>query len=139
TNKSLNTFIEDKTFHGLYINWRYFLKRDFSLGLSFGWNNFDTELPRNVYETNRGTVSAVQTRYFRSTPLLVTGYYYMRNLHYVMPYIGGGLGPYFIKYEKHYGVVPDLESDLKLNFRPEIGVVIPFKNSGLGLNINGRY
>ena len=135
----LHKYIPGKAFDGVHMHWRYFFKRNFSLGLSTGWNNFRTELPRSVYETDKGTVSAVQTRYFHSCPIIVTGYYYLRSLHYVMPYAGGAAGAYLTRYEKYYGVVPMRDRDINPGIRPEIGVVVPFKNSGLGLIVGGRY
>jgi hypothetical protein len=136
---SLNKYIPNKTFDGFQCHWRYFIKRNISLGFRTGYNNFKTTLPRDVYETDRGTVSAVQTRYFSSAPFIPTAYYYMRSLHYVMPYVGGGLGPYFLRYEKYFGVVPDRQTSIRFGLSPEAGIVIPFKNSGLGLILTGRY
>jgi hypothetical protein len=136
---SLKEYIPGKTFDGFQAHWRYFIQRNVSLGLRTGYNNFRTSLPRDVYETNRGTVSAVQTRYFNSAPFIPTAYYYMRSLHYVMPYVGGGLGPYLLRYEKYYGVVPERQGSIRFGLSPEAGIVIPFKRSGLGLILTGRY
>lgn len=139
TSGGLSDFIPDEDFDGVHFQWRYFIKRDVSFGFCTGFNNFDRELPRAVYETNRGTVSAIQTRYFHSFPLLITGYYYWRSLHYVMPYAGLAAGGYFVKYEKFFGAFPSRDSDFTFGLRPEIGLVVPFKNSGLGLILNGRF
>src|SRR4051812_42644905 len=79
---SLDKYIPGKAFYGFHCQWRYFIQRNVSLGLRLGYNNFKVILPRNVYETNRGTVSAVQTRYFTSVPFIPTAYYYMRSLHH---------------------------------------------------------
>lgn len=136
---SLDEYIPGKTFDGFHVHWRYFIERNVSLGARTGYNNFRIYMPRAVYETDRGTVSAVQTRYFNAVPFNVTGYYYMRSLHYVMPYVGGGLGPYLLRYEKFYGVVPDHQSSIRFGMSPEVGIVFPFKNSGLGLIVTGRY
>ncbi|HEY8402620.1 MAG TPA: hypothetical protein VIK89_15230 [Cytophagaceae bacterium] len=135
----LRDFIPKEDFDGVHFQWRYFIKRNVSLGFCTGFNNFDKELPRAVYETNRGTVSAIQTRYFHTLPLLITGYYYWRSLQYVMPYAGLAGGGYLVRYEKYFGAFPLKDSGFTFGFRPEVGVVLPFKNSGLGVYVNGKF
>jgi hypothetical protein len=56
-----------------------------------------------------------------------------------MPYVGMGAGGYLVNYEKWFGVVPTAERTFNFGLSPEIGVVIPFKNSGIGLILNGRF
>jgi opacity protein-like surface antigen len=136
---ALNDFIPQKPFHGANFDYRHFFKKDFSLGIHLGWNSFKKVFPRAVYDTDKGTVSAVQNRYFYSFPILITGYYYLRSSHYVMPYIGGGLGLFDVNYRKWYGVVPEKKEALYFGLSPEVGLIFPFKNSGLGIMVNGRY
>lgn len=136
---SLNTYIPDKPFQGVNADYRYFCKRNLSLGFHTGWNSFKVVLPRQVFETDKGTVSAVQTRFFYSFPLLFTAHYYLRSSKHVMPYVGGGVGPVLVNYEKWYSVVNFKDRTIHFGIAPEVGVIIPFKNSGLGLNIAGRY
>lgn len=136
---TLNDFISDKAFDGFHYQWRYFKERDFSLGFHTGYNNFRKILQRDVYETDRGTVSAVQSRYFNAVPILLSGHYYLRSSHHIMPYIGGGIGGYILRYEKFYGVFPDRKTSFNFGFNPELGLVIPFKNSGIGLMLSGKY
>src|SRR5436190_21918046 len=94
----LHNFINKRAFDGANLEYRHFIKRDFTLGFRTGWNSFKEQLPRAAYDTDKGTVNAVQTRFFSSVPFLLTGHYYLRSLHYVMPYIGGGVGGYLLKY-----------------------------------------
>jgi hypothetical protein len=138
-NSSLKKFIPDQAFHGASFDYRHFFRKDFSLGIHVGWNSFKTIIPRAVYETDRGTVSAVQNRFFYSFPVLLTGHYYFRSSKYVMPYVGGGLGLYDVNYRKWLGVVPTKKDNLYFGFSPEVGVIFPFKNSGLGIVLNGRF
>jgi opacity protein-like surface antigen len=56
-----------------------------------------------------------------------------------MPYVGGGVGPVLVNYEKWFSVVNFKDRTVRFGLAPEVGVIIPFKNSGLGLNIAGRY
>lgn len=135
----LNNYISDRAFDGVHIHIRYLIEQDFSIGLSGGWNSFSKELPRAVYETERGTVSAIQTRYFHSFPFLATAFYYLRSSHHVMPYLGGGIGGYWLKYEKYYGIVPIEEGAFRFGIRPEAGVIIPIASSDIGIIINGRF
>lgn len=136
---ALRSYIPNKVFRGVHFSGRYFVKRNFTLGFNTGWNDFKTKRSREVYQTGKGTVSAVQLRYFHSCPFLISGYYYLRSSHYVMPYVGGGIGWYWLKYEKYYGVFPIIRNFLRFGLSPEIGVMVPFKRSGLGLIANVRY
>jgi opacity protein-like surface antigen len=136
---SLNSYIPDKNFDGFHVQYRHFLRKDFTLGSRLGWNNFRDQLPRAVYQTDRGTVNAVQTRYFNSFPLLVNGFYYLRSSHFVMPFAGGGIGGYFLKYGKWYGAFPVEENSIRFGLSPEAGVIIPFRKSGIGLMLSGRF
>lgn len=135
----LNTFIPRKSFRGANFDYRYFYKRELSFGFQTGWNSFKKKFPRAVFETDKGTLSAVQTRYFYTFPFLLNIDYYLRSSHYIMPYVGGGLGPYLVNYEKWYGVVNFRNQSLHFGLRPEAGVIIPIGNTGLGFNINGKY
>jgi hypothetical protein len=136
---SLRSFIPDKPYHGANFDYRHFLRKNVSLGLHLGWNSFKESFPRAVYNTDRGTVSAVQTRYFYSFPVTINGYYYFRSMKHVMPYVGGGIGLYNVHYQKWYGVAPIKRSRLYLGLNPEVGVIFPFKNSGIGILVNMRY
>jgi len=139
TTASLNSFIPNQPFHGVNGDYRYFYKRNLSFGFHTGWNSFKRQFPRQVFETNKGTVSAIQTRFFYSFPLMVTAHYYLRSSKFIMPYIGGGLGPTLVNYSKWYSIVNFRDKSIQFGIAPEIGVIIPFKKSGLGLNLAGRY
>ncbi|MFL5730913.1 MAG: hypothetical protein ACJ75J_15600 [Cytophagaceae bacterium] len=135
----LHSFISDKAFDGAQLQYRFFVQRNLTLGIRTGWNCFKEKVSRAVYDTDKGTVSAVQLRYFHTVPVLLTGHYYLRSLHYVMPYIGAGVGGYWSKYEKWFGVVPVKKDKINFGVCPEAGVIIPFKNSGLGLIFSGKF
>jgi opacity protein-like surface antigen len=136
---TLRSYIPQKPFHGANFDYRHFFKKNFSLGVHVGWNSFKTVIPRAVYETDRGTVSAVQSRFFYSFPFTFNAYYYFRSSQFVRPYIGGGLGLYNVNYQKWFGVFLTKRERIHFGFNPEVGVLVPFKNSGLGVLVNLRY
>jgi outer membrane protein W len=136
----VRNYIPKKAFHGASVDTRRFITDNVALGVHIGWNSFKTVMPRAVYETDKGTVSAVQSRFFYSFPILVTGYYYFRKSDYIRPYVGGGIGIYDVNYRKWFGTVSSDHKDaFYFGICPEVGVLLPFGNTGIGLMISEKF
>jgi outer membrane protein W len=135
----INNFIKNKNFDGITIDGRYFIKDNISIGIATGWSSFKEKREREVYEIENGEISAVQTRYMRSVPLLLTAHYYFaKEGAKVFPYLGGGLGAYTITYEKWYGTLADTKTTWSFGVRPEAGIFVPITEK-VGINANIRY
>jgi len=120
----INNFITNKNFDGLTIDGRYFVKDNISIGFATGWSSFKNQLPRQIYQTENGEISATQTRYLRNIPLLVSAHYYFgKEGAKVIPYVGGGLGAFLTTYEKWYGTVPNAPTQWSFGIRPEAGIM----------------
>jgi outer membrane protein W len=135
----INNFIKNKNFDGITIDGRYFVKDNVSIGFATGWSSFKNELPRQIYQIDNGEISAVQTRYLRNIPLLVSAHYYFaKEGAKVIPYVGGGLGAFLITYEKWYGTFPNASNNWTFGVRPEAGVYVPVTEK-VWINANVRY
>lgn len=135
----LGKFIENKLFDGIGIEGRYFLTDKVSLGISTGWNTFSKSYERAVYKYEDGEISAVQTRFFRSIPILLTGHYYLGNYESKFkPYAGIGVGAYQLHYEKWYGTFAEGKDSWSFGVRPEIGIMVPLTEK-VGIDFNVRY
>lgn len=137
--RDVRQYIEGKLFDGIQIEGKYFLNENISIGLSTGWNSFSDRYDRKVYYDQYGEISAVQTRFFRSIPLLFAAHYYLANEESkVRPYVGLGLGGYQMRYEKWYGVFAEGKEKWSPGVRPEAGVLIPLGEQ-FGVDFNLKY
>ncbi|MBO9701460.1 MAG: outer membrane beta-barrel protein [Sporocytophaga sp.] len=134
----LKSYIDKKLFDGFSVEGRFFINKNISLGLNVGYNDFRKYLNREVYSTGSGNISAVQTRYFNTVPVLATGFYYLNSISAFKPYAGIGIGAYVSNYQKYYSTLESKHTKTCFGFRPEIGTLIKLRN-GLGLIVSGRY
>jgi len=136
----LKSYIDKKLFDGFSIESRFFVKKNISLGLNVGYNDFRKYFDREVYanSTGNGNTSVVQTRYFNTVPVLVTGFYYLNSTSAFRPYAGIGLGAYVSNYQKYFSTLESKHTKTTFGLRPEIGTLIKLRD-GLGLIVSGRY
>jgi outer membrane protein W len=135
----LKSYIDKKLFDGFSIEGRYFINKNISVGLNLGYNDFRKYFDRQDYPTTGGNISAVQTRYFNTVPVLATGFYYLNSVSAFKPYAGIGIGAFVSNYQKYFSTL-EFNKQTKTSFglRPEIGTLINLKN-GLGLILSARY
>ncbi|GAL85208.1 hypothetical protein Cpin_2233 [Sporocytophaga myxococcoides] len=134
----LKSYIDKKLFDGFSIESRYFINKNLSVGLNLGYNDFRKYFDRQEYPTASGNISAVQTRYFNTVPVLATGFYYLNSISAFKPYAGIGIGAFVSNYQKYLSTLESKHTKTSFGLRPEIGTLINLKN-GLGLIVSGRY
>jgi len=72
-------------------------------------------------------------------PIMVTGHYYFSQGS-IMPYIGAGLGTYYIESRDFMGLYYTQGKDWHFGVAPEAGVVMYLgSSSNTGINLNFKY
>lgn len=138
---SLKDYTNKTSFRGWRIGLQYQLNDQLAVGLRSGYQEFYQRLPRAVYHTDGGDVSAVQTRTLQVTPILATiQYQLVKPDRPVIPYIGLGVGAASFDYNKYYGEFSDGNNNWNFAVSPEVGINIPFgKGSPVLFNASIQY
>ncbi len=132
-------FIGAPSFRGFSIEGRGYVTDNIAIGGIGAWNVF-YENKGWVTESigNNKEVYGFKRKYLNVMPLMVTGDYYFSQGG-VQPYIGAGIGTYYIESRNFMGLYYVQGKDWHFGIAPEVGVVMPFSSSNAGLNINFKY
>lgn len=131
-------FIGQPSFRGFSIEGRGFVTNKITIGGIGAWNVFYENLGEVTNTAGTKTINGYKRRYMNVMPLMVTGHYYFLQGS-VQPYIGVGVGTYYIESRDFMGIYYVQGKDWHFGFAPEVGVVMPFANSNTGININFKY
>lgn len=121
-------FISDYSWKGFSFEGRSFTNKNWSFGGMFGWNIFDKRLDETV-EIDEGTtgttVTGTQIRYTNSFPIMVNGHYHFgKRRDSFRPFLGMGLGTYYIVQRFELGVLQLETSNWHFGLAPEAGVLL---------------
>ncbi|HMH22264.1 MAG TPA: outer membrane beta-barrel protein [Puia sp.] len=133
--------VTNPAYKGFTAGLAYPLNDRFSLGLSFGYNDYYQKYPRQVYDDGKGSnISAVVSNSIQQIPLQITANYTLLNKGFIRPYIGGGAGVNFISFDQYLGEFDNPESSTRLSLTGEAGFFIPLSRySSTALKIGASY
>ncbi|MHA7101218.1 outer membrane beta-barrel protein [Roseivirga pacifica] len=125
------------SFNGFSAGYRFFISTNISVGLESGWQVMREEsdgIVTEVIETedNTLTLSAKQFRFINSTPVLATGHYYFGSEYSVRPYVGLGVGGYYIARRTEMGLYAFEDNNFHFGLAPAAGVIVPFQGDVSG-------
>ena len=134
----LKDFTDQPSFRGFSINGQGFVTDNIAVGGILGWNVFYENL--GFVEEDYGTakVYGYKRRYVNAMPLLVTGQYYFTQSG-IQPYIGVGVGTYYIESRDFTGIYYLQGKDWHFGLAPEAGLIMPFGSGDAGLHIGFKY
>jgi hypothetical protein len=133
-------FISQPSLRGFAIEGRGYVSSRFLVGGRGAWNVFyeDFGWVTEPVEGTSATINGYKRRYMNTIPLMVTGHYeFGRGA--VLPYIGFGVGTYYIETRDFMGIYYVQQKAWHFGVYPELGIVIPFGSGGAGVNINAKY
>jgi hypothetical protein len=136
---SMSDFVGNTSLSGFNIGYRHCYKNNFIIGGRTGLISFYEYLGfTNVNVDNTTTYSRVENRVNAVPILFIVDYMY--NSDKLIPYVGIGIGTYFINTSTTSDNVT-LKSNNSFHFgvSPEVGITIPFIVSNFGLNLSSRY
>lgn len=113
----------------------------FSIGLKTGYQYTHQRLPRQVYQYDDQSISAVQTRTLSMIPAMVSlSYYFADNSAAIRPYVQMAGGGAFVDYTNYFGPLADQKSGFKGAIAPAIGLkYYGRREQGLGAEIQAQY
>ena len=133
-----NDFISQTSFRGFGLEGRGYVTDKLTVGGRGAWHTFYKDYGFVTNDMGNSTISGYQRKYINAIPLTVNTHYYF-GYGAVLPYIGVGIGAYFIETRNYMGVYYVQEKAWHFGVAPEVGVVIPFGNSNTGLNFGLKY
>lgn len=125
----------------LALDGEWLFPRQFSIGIKTGYQYNQQRLPRQVYEYENQSISAVQTRTLSVIPAMVSlSYYFADNAAALRPYVQFAGGGAFVNYTNYFGPLADQSSSFKGAIAPAIGVKYYGKREqGFGAEIQAQY
>jgi opacity protein-like surface antigen len=122
---------------GMGMEGRWYLDQNTSMGFSWDWNVFHDVRLETVEFTN-GAVTGSQNRVMNAFPLLLTGQYYLEGGSVAQPYVGLGIGTYYVKQTFDLGILSTSRNSWRFGIAPEIGVLFPM-DMGFNVLLKLRY
>lgn len=113
----------------------------FSIGLKTGYQYTSQRLPRQVYQYDDESISAVQTRTLSVIPAMASlSFYFADNAAAIRPYIQMAGGGAFIDYTNYFGPLADRKNGFKGAIAPAIGLKFyGQREQKLGAEIQAQY
>ena len=139
-------FISKASFRGMGFDYQYVFQDNFALGGVLQWNTFYQSEPRQTYELDssegemNGAINGIKYKYINTVPLYVTGTYYLASDDAkVRPYIGLGIGTYWLEQRTDMGLFTTIYNSWHFALVPKGGILLPISYSTsiyIGLDYN---
>lgn len=125
---------------GFGMEWRQHLESaPISFGLSVDWNVLYEKTEDRYMNADQGIVAdGKQYRYMNVAPILAHANYYFNKDAIVNPYVGVGVGTYYINQRTEFGQWAIVEKNWHFGFAPEIGAVADI-NPSVDMIFSVRY
>ncbi|NPA35963.1 MAG: porin family protein [Chlorobi bacterium] len=135
-------YIDKTSFRGMGFEYQYLLTDNFAVGGVLQWSTFYQDLPKDTYPLadGSGAITGYQYRYINTVPMYLTGTYYLASDDAtVRPYLGLGIGTYWMEQRTDMGLYSDINDTWQFSLVPKAGLLIPVSYSTslyLGLDYN---
>jgi opacity protein-like surface antigen len=140
---SFKDMMGKNSFSGFLGELNYPVNEKLRVGLGVSYNDYYEKIPRQLYHTGEGTVSAVVSNSIQTTPVMVKAAYELTNGNFIRPYAGIGAGFNLISYTKYFGEFGNKKTAFKPAAGAEAGINIPFNRetrvSGINLGAHFNY
>ena len=134
-----NDFIKTTSFSGISIDYRHCYRNNFIIGGRTGWNGFYENKGLTDLEDGNTTTYTRLENTINAAPILFVVDYMIPSDKFI-PYIGLGIGGYFINSSVSSSIMGTKNTNsFHFGVSPEVGITIPFIISNFGLNISSRY
>jgi len=120
-------FAEGFSWRNIGIEGRTEIRDNLSAGLYVGWNVFNDETDETISVAG-ADVSGYQSRFVNALPILATMHLYSSKRSGVRPYIGAGIGTYWVEERLELGLTALEASNWHFGLAPEVGFVLPMQN-----------
>ncbi len=136
-----SSYIDKPTLRNYSFSVDWVLQKPISIGVEVGKTFYSQRLPRAIYQTTDGDISAVQTRTIDLMPIQgVISYYFAKPNAMIRPYIQASVGADLLNYSLYYGSLADQLQSVKLTYGGAAGAKFLFKRDGsVGADIRIKY
>jgi hypothetical protein len=133
-------FMGKNSFRGFRGELNYPVSDRLKVGLGVQYNDYYEKIPRRLYETKDGVISAVVSNSVQTTPIQLKASYDLTDGN-IRPYVGLGAGGNLIGFAQYLGEFGEREFKFKPSVSGEAGVTIPFNKEtrASGLNIGAHF
>jgi outer membrane protein len=135
-----NDFINKTSFRGMGFEYQYMLTDRFALGGVLQWSTFYEAMDKDTYPIENGEINGYQYRYINTVPMYATGTYYLASDDAtIRPYIGLGVGTYWLEKRVDMGLYADIYNSWHFGLIPKAGILMPLSYSNslyLGIDYN---
>jgi outer membrane protein W len=132
--------IDEISWRGIGLDYRYMMNPNITVGLYFGWNVlYERKQEANELETDPpGAIYGTQDNTINSFPIMASVHYYLGERKSIRPYIGLNAGGFIMLQEYAIGIFLWQNDQWQWGIAPEAGVVIPVERD-FGVIVNGKY
>ncbi|MGH7574923.1 MAG: hypothetical protein ACREM1_07320 [Longimicrobiales bacterium] len=134
---SMASFVGGYSFTGIGLDAGLLLGRRLSAGATIGWNVFDEDTD-GVLTFDNGAISGTQSRFVNIAPVMATARYDLKTGGGMRPYLGLGLGLYFVDRISEFGQFRFQDKNWHLGVAPQLGFTFPL-GSGITGFADARY
>jgi len=120
----MKAFADDFSWRNIGLEGRKVVNENTTVGLAFGWNVFAQETGELI-SFDRIDISGTQFRYVNAFPMLLTLHRYFGQPGGIRPYLGAGVGTYFVEERLEIGVVALTADAWHFGLAPEGGLIVP--------------
>jgi outer membrane protein W len=135
----MKDYISEISWRGFSVNGNTYITDKVTIGGTMQWHAFYEKYPRNTYELQDGAITSTVWAKMYAMPLLLNAQYNFKPEGTIRPYVGLGLGPYYIQQETQVGIFTDNRNNWRFGLAPEIGLYYPFGLSDLALHVRVAY
>jgi hypothetical protein len=137
-----DNYIDKSSFQNASISIEWVLRNSpVSIGGEIGSTYFQKRIPRALYESTDGTISAVQTRTLSQYPIEIFGNYQFSGKNaMVQPYVQVSGGISIVDYTLYYGNLSAQHQKVAPKYGVGVGSRFLFKKDGaVGLDLRVKY
>ncbi|MCY7352313.1 MAG: hypothetical protein LH606_16885 [Cytophagaceae bacterium] len=134
-------YIDRASVRGATVTGEWVFPNRFSAGAQVGYQYFEQRLPRQIYQISGSDVSAVQTRTFTTTPVMIIGKYHLANSSAALrPYVQVGAGGSLNNYTNYFGSLSDTKNGFAFAGNVAVGTRFMFGRQGnFGADVQVSY
>lgn len=134
-------YIDKPTIKNYSLSVDWVLQKPLSIGVEVGKTFYSQRLPRAIYNSEEGEISAVQTRTIDLMPIQgVLSYYFAKPNAMIRPYVQAAVGADLLTYSLYYGSLANQKQMVKLTYGGAIGAKFLFKKDGaIGADVRVKY
>lgn len=134
---NVKDYINQPSFRGIGMEYRYFLQSNLSMGIESGYNLFYDRMDYATYTVATESITGVQYRYLHAVPILGEIDYYLKPDTKLNPFVGLGVGTIYTHKNIDMGMFTIEDDSWQFALRPQVGFLI--STNSLDFIVGAKY